>query len=247
MRGEGMTWTKVPIIMGILGLLSFACLGSTRAQPPVKDSGLITGLEGEVSYSSGGRSNEFTRAEAFMKVRVGDTLMVEPGGWVRIVFFQGNREELWKGPAVFKVGETRGEPEAGSLAEAEVTVLPSGASKGIQRVPALLKRAGLSRAGAMQVRGGPGAEGTKASGSEAALSAQEQAEIQRAKEIYREMRRRSVADDLTPELFLLGVLSDYEQYSEMEVAIADALSRKPGDVLLEQLAAWVKRQKEGKR
>lgn len=131
-----------------------------------------------------------------MKVRVGETLRVELGGWVRIVFFQGNREEPWKGPAVLKVGETRGEPEPGSPAEAEVTVLPSGASKGIQRVLALVRKAGFSRAGAMQVRGEAAAEGTKeAAGAAAALSAQEQAETQWAKEIYREMRRRSVVDD----------------------------------------------------
>lgn len=241
MRRELETFRRILGACFVWGLLFSWVPGSACGQSPPKDVGLVTGLWGEVIYSSQAQSQGPSRVETFMKVRVGDLFRLEPGASIQIVYFQGNRQEVWKGPACFRVGETQGEPEGDSPARPEVSLLPTGAGQGIQRIPVLLRRAGLSRGGGMQVRGAPSTKGGKEAGAAGpALTPQEQAEIQSAWEAYREMRQRAAAGDVTPELFMLGVLSDYEQYGEMEALLQEALSRHPGDVVLRDLARWVR-------
>ena len=64
-----------------------------------------------------------------------------------------------------------------------------------------------------------------------------------AKETYQKLRRQTQADDIAPELNLLGVLADYEQYEEMERVIKDALKIQPNDEVLKELKEWVRTQK----
>lgn len=214
-----------------------------QAQPPPRDVGLITALSGEVQYQGYGQAQG--QAEPFMKVRLGDRFDLGRDASLQIVFFHGSRQELWRGPVSFKAGEAQGEP-LGGVGTPEVKVLPAGTGQGIQRVPSLLRRAGLSRVGAMQVRGaGPRAqEGDKAPGS---LSQQENAELQAARDTYKSMREKALPDDLTPELFFLGVLSEYEQYEEMDSLLKEAVSRDPGNELLKRLAGWVEAQRNRSR
>jgi len=49
--------------------------------------------------------------------------------------------------------QSRIKSEKGIQAQPEVKMLPSGVLDGVRRVPVLLRRAGLSRSGIMQVRG----------------------------------------------------------------------------------------------
>lgn len=216
--------------------------GPLQAQSPPMDVGLVTAVSGEVRYQSQGQAQG--QAEPFMKVRLGDRFDLARDASLQIVFFQSSRQELWRGPVSFKAGEAQGEPLEGGGRAAEVKVLPTGTGQGIQKIPALLRRAGLNRVGGMQVRGaGPKAqEGmTPAQGG---LTQQESAELQAAKETYRAMREKASPGDLTPELFFLGVLSEYEQYEEMEAVLKEAVSRDPGNELLKNLAAWVKAQRK---
>jgi hypothetical protein len=74
-------------------------------------------------------------------------------------------------------------------------------------------------------------------------SREERAEIAMAKETYQKLRRQTKADDIAPELNLLGVLADYEQYEEMERVIKDALKIQPNDEVLKELKEWVRTQK----
>jgi hypothetical protein len=76
------------------------------------------------------------------------------------------------------------------------------------------------------------------------LSEEEKAEIKMAKEIYQSFRKQTKAEDITPELTLLGVLADYEQYEEMERVIKDALEIQPESGVLKELLAWVRTQRE---
>lgn len=209
------------------------------AQPPPRDVGLITAVSGEVQYQ--GHAQAVGRAEPFMKVRLGDRFELAKEASLQIVFFQGSRQELWRGPVSFKAGEAQGEPLGGGAGAVEVKVLPAGTGQGIQRVPALLRRAGLSRVGGMQVRGS-GAKAQEGERPAPTLSEEEKAELQAARETYKTMREKASPEDLTPELFFLGVLSEYEQYEEMESLLKEALSKDPGNELLKSLAGWVKTQ-----
>lgn len=72
---------------------------------------------------------------------------------------------------------------------------------------------------------------------------EEREEIEMAKENYQKMRKQAKADDITPELNLLGVLADYEQFEEMEKVIKEALKIQPDHPILKELESWVKGQK----
>jgi hypothetical protein len=215
---------------------------STWAQTLAPDVGLVTQLFGDVTYMSEGYQKTQEKVQSFVRIRQGDRFVVTAGAMVQVVYFQSGRKEMWKGPVVFVVGETqsRAEGEKGIQARPEVTFLPTGVSQGMRRIPILLRRAGLSRSGTTQVRGVAG-------GPQKAiiLSEEEKTEIKMAKENYQNFRKQTKAEDITPELTLLGILADYEQYEEMEGVIKDAMKIQPDNQVLKELDEWVRTQKRG--
>ena len=58
------------------------------------------------------------------------------------------------------------------------------------------------------------------------------------------MRSQTEADDITPEMYLLGVLANYDKFEEMEQLIKEAQKRQPGDPVLTKLEEWVQIQKK---
>ena len=55
--------------------------------------GLVNQLQGDVFYQGTGSAG--AKAAAFMKVRDGDKFSVPDGGVLRIVYFEGGRQETW--------------------------------------------------------------------------------------------------------------------------------------------------------
>jgi hypothetical protein len=233
----------------ILSLAAFICLGGAlavlppnpvRAQTLPPDVGLVTQLSGDTTYWNETYRKTPEKAQVFMKVRKGDHFKVSGGSVVQLVYFQNGRKETWKGPAAFIAGQTQSQPggNKGIQAQPEVTTLPAEASQGIRRIPVLLRQARLSRLGAMQVRGtGESSRKTLAPGKE------EHAEISMAKENYQRMRKQAQPDDIIPELNLLGILADYEQFEEMEKVVKDALKIQPDNEVLKELEEWVRIQR----
>ena len=233
----------------IVSFLGYICLGTVlllcteipaKAQTLLPDVGLITQLSGDATYWDEGFQKTPEKVQAFMKIRCGDHLKIAAGAMVQLVYFQNGRQETWKGPAALIVGEvqSRVEGEKGLQVQPEVSILPTEASQGMRRIPVLMRRARLSRSGGMQVRG-PG----EASQKTIIPSSEERAEIAMARETYQKLRKQTKADDITPELNLLAVLADYEQYEEMEKVIKEGLEIQPGNELLKDLGDWVKAQR----
>jgi len=213
---------------------------SMEAQTLPPDVGIITQLSGDVTYRNEEYQKTPEKAQAFMKIFQGDYFQVEAKAMIQLVYLLSGRKETWKGPAAFIVGEvqSRAKSEKGIQAQPEVKILPSGVLEGVRRVPTLLRRAGLSRSGIMQVRGlGESLQKSKVPSEE------ERAEIATAKENYRNLRNQTKEDDLTPELYLLGILANYDQFEEMEKVIKGALKKQPNNEVLKKLEEWVKTQK----
>jgi hypothetical protein len=189
------------------------------------DVGLVNMVAGEVSYAP--LAGPAGRAQAFMRVRDGDRFNVAAGAQVRIVFFDGARQERWVGPASFRAGRKAGEPIAGK--PAEIAALPAGVPQRIARVPELMQNAKL---GGIQVRGGA---------SRAARDAADaQTSIAEARAAYRQMKAQMPADDITPELFLYAALHEHNLFEEM-IPVADEMLRKqPESEEVKALAAWVR-------
>jgi hypothetical protein len=229
----------------ILSLTALICLGGVLAvlpQNPVQaqtlppDVGLVTQLSGDTTYWNETYQKTPEKAQVFMKVRKGDHFKVSGGSVVQVVYFQNGRKETWKGPAAFILGNTQSqaEGEKGFQTQPEVTTLSAEASQGIRRIPVLLRQARLSRLGAMQVRGAG-----ESPRKPFVPSKEERAEIAMAKENYQRLRKQTPPDDITPELNLLGVLADYEQFEEMEKIVKDALKIQPNNEVLKELEEWV--------
>jgi len=220
---------KRGLTMKLLQSISVAVLLAVAlaAGAQSSDVGLVNQLSGEVSYA--GQGGTESKAQAYMKVRQGDRFTLPAGAQLRLVYFNGSRQETWKGPASFKAGTQQSEALSGQAAEA--TQLPSGVAQRIAQVPNLVQIAKLGRAGGIAVRGGskPGR-----------LSSEQQAEVSQAKATYAQMRQKASAEDITPELYFYSVLQDHLLYDDMKTVTDEMIKRQPNNSDAQELAAYVK-------
>ncbi len=207
-----------------LAALSAVAVGAAAQS---SDVGLVNQLSGDVSYA--GQSGTQAKAQPFMKVRQGDRFTLGGGAQLRIVYFNGSRQETWKGPASFKTGTQQSEALSGQAAE--TGQLPSGVAQKIAQVPNLVQIAKLGRSGGIAVRGG---------GKPGRMSAEQQAEVNQAKANYAQMRQKAPAEDITPELYYYSVLQDNLLYDEMKTVTDEMLKRQPGSTEAQELSAYVK-------
>ena len=230
-------WGKT--IRGLLGLISLLLVeGKMNAQSIPPDLGLITKMLGGVTYQNDAYQKTPAQARSFMKVRQGDKIKIPQEGTVRIVYFASGREETWKGPVEILVGEK----ECTALKNTkknikpEVKTKPIPASRDIQRIPSLLRKVAASRSGGSFVRG------DKSESFDVVLTPEEKTEIEAMKKSYEEMKKTAETGDITPELFILSVFADYEQYGEMSKTIEEALKRSPKNETLKNIDAWLKKE-----
>lgn len=191
------------------------------------DVGLVNQLSGDVSYT--GRGGTESKAQPYMKVRQGDRFTLAAGAQLRMVYFDGSRQETWKGPSGFKAGAQKSEALSGQAAE--TTQLPSGVAQKIAQVPNLVQIAKLGRSGGIAVRGG---------GKPGRLSPEQQAEVSQAKANYGQMRAKASDEDITPEMYYYSVLQDHLLYEEMKAVTDEMLKRQPNNAEALELAAYVK-------
>lgn len=190
------------------------------------DVGLVNQIAGDVAYTAQGGTQ--SKAQAYMKVRQGDRFTLPDGAQLRLVYFNGSRQETWKGPASFKAGSQQSEALSGQVANA--SQLPSGVAQKIAQVPNLVQIAKLGRSGGIAVRGG---------GKPGRLSPDQQAEVSQAKAVYAEMRQKASAEDITPELYFYSVLQDHLLYEDMKTVTDEMLKRAPNNADAKELAAYV--------
>lgn len=207
------------VVAGLAGMLAFASAAMAAA-----DVGLVNQLQGEVSYQGGGGSA--AKASAFMKVRDGDRFVVPEGAVLRVVYFDGGRQETWKGPASFKAGLKQGEAAAGTP---QVSQVPGGAPAKLAQTAEVIQIAKLGRAGGVTVRGVKGQQ----------LSASQAAEVAQARRLYDSWRATAAPDDITPELYLYTVLDSQMLYEDMRAVVKAMQERAPNSPEVRELAAWV--------
>ena len=191
------------------------------------DVALVNQLSGEVSYA--GKGGTESKAQPYMKVRQGDRFTLPAGAQLRLVYFNGSRQETWSGPASFRAGTQQSEVLSGQAAQA--AQLPSGVAQKIAQVPNLVQIAKLGRSGGIAVRGG---------GKPGRLSSEQQAEVSQAKAVYAQMRQKASAEDITPELYIYTVLQDHLLYEDMKTVTDEMLKRQPNNAEAQELAAYVK-------
>jgi hypothetical protein len=169
-----------------------------------------------------------------MKVRLGDRFWLGKGSVLQILYYQDGRQETWSGPARLQAGESQGKPLGKT--RPTVAVLPGRASREVRRVPVLLRHVSKGRAGGTLLR-----SGDQKQEEVVPLDEEELAELDAAREMYTRIRKDAHQDDITPELYLLGVLYDLELYREMLPIVQKARARQPDSKTLVELEAWVKK------
>jgi hypothetical protein len=197
-----------------------------------QDVGLINHLSGDASYQSGATR---AKAAAYMKIRQGDRFTLAPGAQLRIVYFQGGRQESYTGPARLVAGKDASKVESG--AAPQVSTLPAGVSQRIQKTPELVAIAKLGRAGGVTVRSGLRPK---------PLSPEQEAEVKHARATYEEMRRSAAEDDILPEMFLYSVLDEHRLYRDMKVVVSEMQRRQPGNADIAAMADYVESKAGGR-
>lgn len=210
------------LIGTLVAIVLLAAGGLAHAQGA--DVGLVNLVAGDVMFTPSAGAP--AKVQAFMRLRDGDRVTVPAGGQVRVVFFDGARQERWSGPASFRAAKTQSEPITGK--PSEVQVLPASVPQRISRVPELMQNAKL---GGIQVRGGLTRQ------QEASL--EQQASLREAKSTYEKMRVEMPADDITPELFYYSALHDFLLYDDMRVVVDEMVRKQPGNEDVRTLKAWV--------
>jgi hypothetical protein len=213
----------------ITGIIAATLLFAAQAFAQ-SDVGLVNHLAGDVSYTSGANN---AKAQAFMKIRDGDRFNVAAGASIRVVYFQGGRQETFSGPAAFTAGAQQSSVQTG--AQPQVATLPSGVPQKISQTPELIQIARLGRSGGVAVRG---------AGGERRLTAQQQAEVRQAKDTYQQMRNTAAQDDITPEIYLYSVLQDHLLYNDMKPVVEEMSRRQPSNADVAELVAYVKAKTE---
>ncbi|HEV7477139.1 MAG TPA: hypothetical protein VGO02_05295 [Burkholderiales bacterium] len=216
-------------IIRSLGLAAVLAGASAFA---AEDVGLVNQLSGDVSYTSGSNT---AKAKAFMKMREGDRFSIPAGAQLRIVYFDGGRQESYTGPAALTAGTKASQQHNG--AQPQVTALPAGVPQKIAQTPELIQIARLGRSGGVAVRGAQ---------EQQRLTPQAQAEVRQARQTYEQMRKSAAANDIVPEQYLYAVLQDHLLYDEMKGVVAEMQKRQPSNPDVAVMAEYVKVKTEPK-
>ncbi len=210
----------------VLRSLAWTALFAAASTFAADDVGLINQMNGDVSYASAGAT---AKAKPYMKIREGDRISVPAGAQVRVVYFQGGRQEAYNGPAAFTAGKQESSVQSGS--QPQVSKLPAGVPQKIAQTPELVAIAKLGRSGGVAVRG---------VGAEKRLTPQQQAEVRQARQTYDQLHQSAAADDITAELYLYSVLQDHLLYNDMKPVVAEMQKRQPGNPDVAAMAEYVK-------
>src|SRR4051812_5811977 len=79
------------------------------------DVGLVNLVAGDVSFVP--QAGQPGKVKPFMKVREGARFEPPAGTQVRIVYFDGARQERWQGPSSFRAAKVEGTPINGKPAD----------------------------------------------------------------------------------------------------------------------------------
>ncbi len=140
-----------------------------------------------------------TRAAVpFLKVNEGDKLALAGNARVQMVYLASGRQEIWKGAGEIVIGNQEG--RSPSL-KAEVSQLPPLILNQLAKTPAVGQQ---GKTGMVMVRGLDDLDA-----------------LDRLEKDYAEFRARAAADDVTPEVFLLSGLIEFQDYDRARKVLAD--------------------------
>lgn len=190
--------------------------GGVSAADAGGDVGLVNALQGDVSYQS--KDAPARKAQAYMRVRHGDKIVLASGASIRISYTTASRQESWTGPGSFVATSAGGELLKGT--KPEVAQLPAAVPQKLARVSELMN---TSRVGGLVVR------------SAKAQTATSKEEVAAAVATYESMRAAAAPSDVTPELFLYSVFQEHGMVDDLKIVAREMMLRQPDNAEIQQL------------
>ncbi len=191
-------------LLRMLPALLLLCVSLAHAQAPAY-VGLIDRLSGQVVATSAAGAR--FEPSAFSRLREGDEVRLSAGAEVQIVLFESRRREQWQGPASFRLRAGGSEVLAGKAAQvAEVKGAPSRVS--------LAAAGNVQRIGGLTLRGGPG-------------RIPDDATVAQAQADYAEWIKVTHADDILPELYMVGLLQERRDPALLKPYVEVMLKKQP--------------------
>lgn len=178
----------------------FVLIASSLAGAAGAQEVMLTQVAGDVRVSgkAGARA-----AVPFLKLYEGDTITLAANARVQLVYLAKGRQEIWKGPGDVVVGTQEG--RSPSL-EPQTSQLPPLILKQLAKTPAVGQQ---GKTGMVMVRGLGDLEA-----------------LDRLDKDYADFRASAAPDDVTPEVFLLSGLLEYQDYERARKVLA-GLKEKP--------------------
>ncbi|MBN8475899.1 hypothetical protein [Sulfuritalea sp.] len=191
--------------------------GGVSAADAGGDVGLVNALQGDVSYQ--GKDGPARKAQAYMRLRHGDKIVLASGASIRISYTTASRQESWTGPGSFVATSAGGELLKGN--KPEVSQLPAAVPQKLARVSELMN---TSRVGGLVVR------------SAKAQTSASKEEVAAAVATYESMRAAAAPTDVTPELFLYSVFQEHGMIDDLKIVAREMMLRQPDNAEIQQLA-----------
>jgi hypothetical protein len=173
--------------------------------------GLVTAASDEVQLSAEGKTEAL---KAFVKLRPNDRLSLGANSHVQIVYFNGGRQENWRGAGQIEIGATESRALAGEL-KASTKTLPRILVKQLAKTPS---PDGNVKTGMVRMRSMPSG-GT----------------LESVEKNYRELRQQAEPDDNNPELYLLAGYFELREFDKLQDLLKDLDARAPSDLELKVL------------
>jgi len=224
--------------MGYLAVFLFFFMPLSPAwAEPVPDVGMVTLVKGRVTYWNDTAGQPHADAVNFMKIRKNDQFRLGPDARIRLIFFSSGRGETWDGPAHFRLEDTGGNAVQGK--HPQVNQLPAAAAREIRRISPLVDPARIHRSGYEQSRGTAEKNPKHTEFRSDTLDADEKDAVAEAKQVYDSLCTFSEPGDIAPELYLFNIMSDYDQYAEMDRLLAVMRGKQGSMAGIEGLEEWL--------
>jgi hypothetical protein len=204
---------------------------------------IVVAVSGSVTYQNELTQQVPAQVHAFMKLCQDDVVKLPVQSQITLTYLKGGRQETWQGQIVLKIGakESAIQSSLASSPQPQVKDLPEEISRVIRETVLPFPKMKIERVAGANVRQlviQPQPEPT----TPPTLIESEQerlAIIKTAKDTYAKLKAQRGKDDLTPELYLLSVFADYEQYGEMKTMVEELLQTYPDNPMLQRWKSWV--------
>lgn len=190
----------------------FAVAGASAAEV-----GLVTAVSGNVKLQE--EKAPVSELRPFVKVRVGDQLLLEGASRLQVVYFEGGRQETWQGQVTLEVGSASSRPLTGNL-QPEIKTLPAILVKQLSKTPSAdgNVKTGMIRMRSMSI-------------------APAQDSLDTVVRNYDEMRKLAESGDRNPELYLLASYFEIGEFDRLEALLKKLVDKAPEDAQLVALNA----------